>query len=809
MIEEDRDSKKQTERTMQSNSTDNSREGDAELAPEDLLNRRIEVHGFGRGLVVAFNKKPLFGDSLHTIEFDEGSEILRKRRLQYEKQIVEDSSDSARSDDAGNYDRAELQRAFTRASGRVSSIRSKLTTEQLLALYALYKQTTQGDAPEAVFDADEKQAAKWAAWNGARGLKGGEAAFQYVELLASYDQAGEIQFTPQHRHGNTAETRQIEVLLRRKKMGRWNQGHAYRIIDAFVESLENYYRQHAPSKLDQVPEIADRFRGKYSESEVFRALEKKYGCTAETEMTESTPSRRKVAIEAMKAAERLQESALKTRENEPVDSNGSSDRDEENKWAAGAPVVELSGRASMVVESTIGLSMDLASKLLGDNESSDEDEGDIEEERQQESDIEGSAEEGEAEPIGIHGVAILAATEKNASYYAVFAPLFSLMFVFLQVIILVLIIQESGGITCSSNDECSEYKGTYCASNRCYDCGKDATLISNSMLYSDSFNTISSFTAIILAPKLDFDRAPSKLSSYRKEGIVTPSDQEDYDYCARSDEYLHKCDYIVEARKNLTVAKAFVLVVILLLLGVAPLEDLDEAMYDRFIYDQRIHLLRKNAWKKRIVKISYQAFHRMRVFILQPMVAGATISLLLLDDLTVQNILLNGLAIGCIVQMDDMLVLFVHPVKLMKYTEMAPKKDSDKGREYFNAPLHTYIWYLNRVMICTVSILSFTFILFPSKVVNMVVGHKFCGDYTYAILLVVYIVGTAWSLFRVFIKTYVDYIKSSKSESGKKQSISAVIFKMLWKAAGAVIMNGFIFMGAGYLGSNPFMNRNL
>ena len=143
---------------MQSNSTDNSRERDAELAPEDLLNRRIEVHGFGRGLVVAFNKKPLFSDSLHTVEFDEGSEILRKRRPQYEKQIVEDSSDSARSDDAGNYDRAELQRAFTRASGRVSSIRSKLTTEQLLALYALYKQATQGDAPEAVFDADEKQA---------------------------------------------------------------------------------------------------------------------------------------------------------------------------------------------------------------------------------------------------------------------------------------------------------------------------------------------------------------------------------------------------------------------------------------------------------------------------------------------------------------------------------------------------------------------------------------------------------------------------------------------------------------------------
>ena len=39
--------------------------------PEDLVDRRVDVHGLGRGLVVDFEKSPLFSDSLHTIEFDD------------------------------------------------------------------------------------------------------------------------------------------------------------------------------------------------------------------------------------------------------------------------------------------------------------------------------------------------------------------------------------------------------------------------------------------------------------------------------------------------------------------------------------------------------------------------------------------------------------------------------------------------------------------------------------------------------------------------------------------------------------------
>ena len=433
--------------------------------PEDLVDRRVDVHGLGRGLVVDFEKSPLFSDSLHTIEFDEGSEALEKQRREREKQILHEDSSHA-SDSSMAVDRHELQRAFTAASHHVHKIKAKLSTPQLLSLYALYKQTTHGDAPEAILDADEKQMVKWKAWNGARGLRGGEAAMQYVQLLASIDppkEPGHSQLvaTP----GPSGESRRVQVLLRRKKMGRWNHGSHFTIVDPFVERLEAFYRHYAPQKRNQVKSLASHFRGR--EAELFTALQQKYG--PDEQHPSGTPggggsaaATHRVTAAAREAAEYYQDLASRATENDAgvpstpgrFDGDGTAHpgHEEEKKWAqeddfAGHDEESASyspSKSSASVRSSVQMVQHVGSVfgaagdvLLDVALSADEEEIDM-----------GSTEEVEVEDeeaggqddIGIHACAIIASTERNASFCASWFPFCSLVFVCTQVLVLVLII---------------------------------------------------------------------------------------------------------------------------------------------------------------------------------------------------------------------------------------------------------------------------------------------------------------------------------------------------------------------------------
>jgi len=81
--------------------------------------------------------------------------------------------------------------AFTEAADKVKTFTQKPTDQELLELYALFKQATVGDVNidrPGMFDLKGK--AKWDAWNALKGLNKGDAETQYIQkvsdLSASY-----------------------------------------------------------------------------------------------------------------------------------------------------------------------------------------------------------------------------------------------------------------------------------------------------------------------------------------------------------------------------------------------------------------------------------------------------------------------------------------------------------------------------------------------------------------------------------------------------------------------------------------------
>ncbi len=81
------------------------------------------------------------------------------------------------------------QEAFLQAVADSKKLPAKPDNETLLALYALYKQATEGDAPEegsyGLFDFVAK--AKHEAWKKHKGLPQNDAQNQYIDLVRSLE----------------------------------------------------------------------------------------------------------------------------------------------------------------------------------------------------------------------------------------------------------------------------------------------------------------------------------------------------------------------------------------------------------------------------------------------------------------------------------------------------------------------------------------------------------------------------------------------------------------------------------------------
>ena len=77
-----------------------------------------------------------------------------------------------------------LKLRFKRASKKVWDLPQRPTNEQLLDLYALFKQATEGDC-EGRARGGLKERAKWKAWNAISGTSESEAMERYCGIVDS------------------------------------------------------------------------------------------------------------------------------------------------------------------------------------------------------------------------------------------------------------------------------------------------------------------------------------------------------------------------------------------------------------------------------------------------------------------------------------------------------------------------------------------------------------------------------------------------------------------------------------------------
>jgi len=78
---------------------------------------------------------------------------------------------------------AGLEGKFEGYSGNISSLGSQLSQEDLLVLYGLFKQATDGDNNETKIPTDPKQRIKWEQWKSNKGLSKQQAMQKYVDLV--------------------------------------------------------------------------------------------------------------------------------------------------------------------------------------------------------------------------------------------------------------------------------------------------------------------------------------------------------------------------------------------------------------------------------------------------------------------------------------------------------------------------------------------------------------------------------------------------------------------------------------------------
>lgn len=77
-----------------------------------------------------------------------------------------------------------IREQFEKAAKDVHSLPSKPSNEHLLRLYALYKQSTEGDVKgERPGGFDFKGAAKHDAWSALQGMKSDDAMQRYINLV--------------------------------------------------------------------------------------------------------------------------------------------------------------------------------------------------------------------------------------------------------------------------------------------------------------------------------------------------------------------------------------------------------------------------------------------------------------------------------------------------------------------------------------------------------------------------------------------------------------------------------------------------
>ena len=241
-------------------------------------------------------------------------------------------------------------------------------------------------------------------------------------------------------------------------------------------------------------------------------------------------------------------------------------------------------------------------------------------------------------PANIHAVMLLRATDgRVGSVRACVYLLVSLTMMVVPIIALnVVALESSVNLRCTEHSHCRlgewcspQWQPPYLANpGRCADCNWPYEYNSSTDAYA-----------------LAVDR------SYVAAGIA---------HCAATDALPSECDHIVENQKRIGAPMVFLLLVVGLVVSLMVVVDAEQARLERALLDYQSRALHSPALRAALQVYSGLAI-LLRCYVQPATLWGASASLLLSGPLTCQAVLLNGVAVGFITQLDDALALVVRP----------------------------------------------------------------------------------------------------------------------------------------------------
>jgi len=339
--------------------------------------------------------------------------------------------------------------------------------------------------------------------------------------------------------------------------------------------------------------------------------------------------------------------------------------------------------------------------------------------QQQEATANNSGTHETATSIGIHTWVLVAATRPGNNLCTAVAKIsISLLFLFIQLMILAAMVEESSHPGCSRHAGCPS--GEACVSGICQDCFDSTTLMQDSV---------------------DAD------------GLLAS------DHCILTDTMPLHCDYLAEHKEGITASTVFVLMAIVMMFIPMVASDMDQNAMEVTAATYRLNDLNFNEHSRRILDFLLWCLYNLRAYVVPSASMQATCALMVTNKLTMQSILLNGFAVGFMSSIDDdFMGLLIFPdvqQRVMKELSQGYEQHiAQKGGEEF-IRYDRRRWIARRTYCVLLGVISVTTIVATDFVIQHTPpGHgnpsfgtnkAFCSDVMNAIYSLIYpaIVGIA------------------------------------------------------------------
>jgi len=250
---------------------------------------------------------------------------------------------------------------------------------------------------------------------------------------------------------------------------------------------------------------------------------------------------------------------------------------------------------------------------------------------------------------GIHRWMVMLATEQGHGLAMQISLLLgSTLFLLFQILAAFVVLVEAVYLKCDSHSDC--HLGMWCGPQNyepfgvtpgeCADCYLVLKLYEGTLWRAEMSSVPSDWKAAALA------------------------------HCTATDQYPARCDFLVHRENKVTLGSGMLFVVVLLIVGQFILEDQAQALRTLMLAEHRVASNPPNiSW--RIVRAAIHTLTSCRCLVLPCAICGGFASLVLSSVTSASSLLLNGVAIGVIANLDDVVSYLAIPASHMSAIDRA------------------------------------------------------------------------------------------------------------------------------------------